>query len=89
MALLNNPDDYDEGDDYTLTINYSDEELYALAILPLVDSEFDTNKRTIILRSFDQLWDNMQREKNPLYTFLYQLAYPERTDIDLKGAVCS
>ncbi len=63
MALLNNPDDYDEGDDYTLTINYSDEELYALAILPLVDSEFDTNKRTIILRSFDQLWDNMQREK--------------------------
>jgi len=72
---------------YTLTINYSDEELYAMAILPLIDSEFDPQKRKIILDSFEQWWDNMQRENNPLWTFLYQLAHPERTDIDLKNAV--
>ncbi|MBD3941397.1 hypothetical protein IF188_06760 [Microbacterium sp. NEAU-LLC] len=74
-------------DDWTQYINYSDEELAWFALYPLILQEKDPAKRQPIVTAFDQWYANEVREENPYYTFLYQLAHPERKDIDLQSAV--
>lgn len=73
--------------DWTQYINYSDEELAWFALYPLILQENDPTKRPQIVTAFDQWYVNEVREQNPYYTFLYQLAHPERKDIDLQSAV--
>ncbi|WP_188996394.1 hypothetical protein [Paenibacillus nasutitermitis] len=73
--------------DWTQYINYSDEELAWFALFILVTHEQEPGKRQQIVSAFDQWFENEKREENPFYTFLYQLAHPERTDIDLQAAV--
>ncbi|MCU6708665.1 hypothetical protein M6D81_08035 [Paenibacillus sp. J5C_2022] len=73
--------------DWTQYINYSDEELAWFSIYPLLLLENDPDRHELITAAFDQWYENMGREHNPFYTFLYQLAHPERTDIDLESAV--
>lgn len=73
--------------DWTQYINYSDEELAWFALYPLILQENDPTKRSQIVSAFDQWYENEKREQNPYYTFLYQLAHPGRTDIDLQSAV--
>lgn len=73
--------------DWTQYINYSDEELAWFALYPLILQENDPAKRPQIVEAFDQWYANEVREENPYYTFLYQLAHPERKDIDLQSAV--
>ncbi|THF84230.1 hypothetical protein [Cohnella fermenti] len=73
--------------DWTQYLNYSDEELAWFALYPLILQETDATKHSLIAQAFDQWYENEQREENPFYTFLYQLAHPERTDIDLEAAV--
>ena len=73
--------------DWTQYINYSDEELAWFALYPLILQENDPAKRGQIVTAFDQWYVNEVREENPYYTFLYQLAHPERKDIDLQSAV--
>lgn len=73
--------------DWTQYINYSDEELAWFALFVLVTLEEDPIKHGQIVEAFDQWYENEVREENPFYTFLYQLAHPERTDIDLQAAV--
>jgi hypothetical protein len=73
--------------DWTQYINYSDEELAWFALYPLILQENDPIMRPQIVAAFDQWYANEVREENPYYTFLYQLAHPERNDIDLESAV--
>ncbi|MBW7455230.1 hypothetical protein K0U00_14485, partial [Paenibacillus sepulcri] len=76
--------------DWTLVVNYSDENLFAMSFLPLIDIEMQENPnsdRVAALRGvLEQWWTNMKRENNPFYTFLYQYANPQKTDVDLSSA---
>lgn len=75
---------------WRLAVNFSDENLFAVAFLPLIDIEMNedpNSDRVAQLREvFDQWWANMKDENNPFYIYLYQKTYPERTDADLGTA---
>ncbi|WP_308637596.1 hypothetical protein [Paenibacillus silvisoli] len=73
--------------DWTQYINYSDEELGWFPVYQLVVLEEDQARYDQIVASFDQWFENEVREENPFYTFLYQLAHPEKSDVDLDSAV--
>lgn len=101
------PRDYMEFDDYssdpariedivarqdvTLSVNYSDEHLFTISFMPLIELELEENpgsSRVKDLREIlDQWWVNMSRELNPLYTFVYQFSNQDNTDVDLESAV--
>ncbi|MBD2843996.1 hypothetical protein IDH44_02230 [Paenibacillus sp. IB182496] len=73
--------------DWTQYINYSDEELGWFPVYILIMLEEDEGRHQQIVDVYDQWYTNEVREENPFYTFLYQLAHPERTDVDLASAV--
>lgn len=58
------------------TINYSDEELAMIAFYPLLQYEKDAKLRAIYLQGLEQWWENIVREKNPLWTFMYLASKP-------------
>ncbi|MBL8231388.1 MAG: hypothetical protein JNL98_23035 [Bryobacterales bacterium] len=58
------------------TINYSDEELAMLSFYPLLQYETDPKLRTLYLAGLDQWWENIEREKNPLWNFIYLASKP-------------
>ncbi len=74
-------------EDWTQYINYSDEELGWFPVYQLILQEQDQTKRAEIVAAFDQWYENEVREENPFYTFLYQLAHPELTTVDIASAV--
>jgi hypothetical protein len=53
-------------------INYSDEELFMLAIYPLMLYEKNPALLSSYQAALDQWWQNEQRENNPLWSFIYQ-----------------
>jgi hypothetical protein len=63
-------------------INYSDEELAMLSFYPF----FRYAKDSSMLKAIDQWWANCQREKNPLWTYIYRVARPG-AKVDLDGAL--
>lgn len=67
-------------------INYSDEELAMLPFYLLFRYEKDAKLLSIYREALDQWWENIQRERNPLWTFIYQTANPSKT-VDLGVAV--
>ncbi|MGH9722632.1 MAG: hypothetical protein ACRD8O_20670 [Bryobacteraceae bacterium] len=67
-------------------INYSDEELAMLPFYLIFRYERDPQMLVTYRKALDQWWQNMRREKNPLWTFIYAVANPGR-DADLAGAV--
>ncbi|WP_339800586.1 hypothetical protein MKY19_04160 [Paenibacillus sp. FSL R5-0744] len=73
--------------DWTQYINYSDEELGWFPVFILVTLEQDELRHAKIVEAYDQWYSNEVREENPFYTFLYQLAHPDKTDVDLQSAV--
>ncbi|MFC5404444.1 hypothetical protein [Cohnella soli] len=73
--------------DWTQYINYSDEELGWFPVFQLVMLEQDPIRREQIVAAYDQWYSNEVREENPFYTFLYQIAHPEKTNVDLASAV--
>lgn len=74
--------------DWTQYVNYSDEELGWFPVYTLITLEKDKTRYDQIVEAFDQWYDGQEeREENPFYTFLYQLAHPEKTDVDLESAV--
>lgn len=73
--------------DWTQYINYSDEELGWFPVFVLVTLEQDAGRHAQIVAAYDQWYSNEVREENPFYTFLYQLAHPDKTDVDLQSAV--
>ena len=67
-------------------INYSDEELAFLPFYLLFQYEKDPKLLAIYRKALDGWWENAQREKNPLWTIIYQLANPTKK-ADLEGGV--
>lgn len=70
----------------TNTINYSDEELAYLTYLPLVLLEEDPHLRSRYRDGMSEWWVNIQRELNPLWTYIYKLMVPE-LDYDMEGCL--
>ena len=73
--------------DWTQYINYSDEELGWFPVYELIMQEKDSTRLAQIVSAYDQWYANEEREENPFYTFLYQLAHPTDTSVDLQSAV--
>src|SRR5204863_328823 len=73
-------------DELRQEMNYSDEEL---AMLPYY-CVFQYEKNPALLKAYrrgvDEWWKNMQRELNPLWTFIYLTDQPD-AKVDLPGAV--
>ncbi|MBX9603650.1 MAG: hypothetical protein K2X35_21770 [Bryobacteraceae bacterium] len=67
-------------------LNYSDEELAMLSFYPLLRYEKDAKLLAIYRRAMDAWWKNIQRESNPLWTFIYMAGNPG-AKIDLDSAV--
>ncbi|MBI3210806.1 MAG: hypothetical protein HYZ37_18130 [Candidatus Solibacter usitatus] len=67
-------------------INYSDEELAMLSFYPLLVYEKDPALRSLYHQALDQWWNNMQREKNPLWIFIRAAANPA-SNAPLRDAV--
>jgi len=59
-------------------INYSDEELAMLSFYPFFRYEKDPAMLGPMRRALDQWWQNCQREKNPLWTYIYSVGRPDR-----------
>lgn len=70
----------------THEINYSDEELAMLSFYPIFRYERDPVYLDSYRRAAAQWWRNIEREKNPLWTVIYQLSKP-KAPLDLAGAV--
>ena len=54
-------------------INFSDEELCYLSSLPLILLEEDEGLRAKFRTGMSQWWENIRREANPLWTYIYKL----------------
>ena len=68
-------------------INYSDEELAMLSFYNLFRYEQDADLLTRFYRpAAREWWENIQREQNPLWTFIYALGRPGAA-VDLPSAV--
>jgi hypothetical protein len=71
-------------------INYSDEELAMLSFYSLFRYETEPDLLRQYRRALQQWWQNIRREKNPLWTFIYFSASdksPDFSSADLPGAV--
>jgi hypothetical protein len=67
-------------------INYSDEELAMLSFYPFFRYEKDPAMLAPLRRALDQWWQNCQRERNPLWTYIYGVGRPG-AKVDLSGAL--
>ena len=68
-----------------LLLNYSDEEMAMLGFYLLFQEEDDAQLLEIYRSSLDQWWISMQYSENPLWYYIYQLAYPDRAQTDAYG----
>ncbi len=67
-------------------INYSDEELAMLPFYLIFRYEKDAAMLKVYRQALDQWWENCQRERNPLWDFIYQTANPT-AKVDLAASV--
>lgn len=67
-------------------INYSDEELAMLPFYLIFRYEQDPALLKVYRRALDQWWQNAERERSPLWNFIYQTANPT-AKVDLEAAV--
>jgi len=70
----------------THEINYSDEELAMLSFYPVWNYEQNPKFLDVYRRAVDEWWQNIRREKNPLWTLIYLQSKPT-TPVDMAGAV--
>jgi hypothetical protein len=70
----------------THEINYSDEELAMLSFYPVWVYERDPKFLEFYRRAVNEWWQNIRREKNPLWTLIYLQSKPTNP-VDLAGAV--
>ena len=71
--------------EFRTEMNYSDEELAMLPFYCAFRYEKDPMMLQAYRRAVDEWWKNIQREANPLWTFIYLTGRPE-ADVDLPGA---
>ncbi len=68
-------------------LNYSDEELAMLCFYPLFRHEEDPALVRYYRQALQAWWQNIQREKNPLWTFIYMCGWDRPPEpVDLAGA---
>ena len=67
-----------------MELNYSDEELAMLPYYCVFQYEKDPALLKAYRRGLDGWWKNIQREANPLWTFIYLTGQPEAR-VDLAG----
>lgn len=61
---------------------YSDEEMAMLAFYLLFQMETETSTLAVYRTALDQWWsESVRYSENPLWYYIYQLAYPTRTDL--------
>ncbi|HZJ75789.1 MAG TPA: Ig-like domain-containing protein [Clostridia bacterium] len=68
-----------------VVINYSDEEMAMLAFYVLFQLETDDILLSFYRLALDDWWGSMKYSENPLWYYIYQLAYPEKTVTDAYG----
>ncbi len=73
-------------DEYRTHLNYSDEELAMLPYYCAFKYEQDPALLSGYRKGVEQWWKNIQREANPLWTFIYLTGQPE-AHVDLSTAV--
>src|SRR5699024_1186412 len=66
-------------------LNYSDEEMAMLAYYILFQLEEDADILTKYQAGLDSRWNSMQYSENPLWYYIYQLAYPTEAQTDYYG----
>ncbi len=68
-----------------LFINYSDEEMAMLAYYTLFQLERDEELLSLYREGLNDWWQSIKYSENPLWYFIYQLAYPNETKYDAYG----
>jgi len=68
-----------------LAINHSDEEMAMLAFYVLFQLEGDKTLLSYYCSSLEDWWASMKYSENPLWYYIYQLAYPNKTVKDAYG----
>ncbi len=70
---------------YKLILNHSDEEMAMLAFYTLFQLEDDEELLKYYREALDDWWFSMQNSENPLWYYVYQLAYPNEEKTDAYG----
>ena len=70
---------------YRMILNYSDEEMAMLAYYLLFQMEDDETLLTYYREALDEWWYSMSFSENPLWYYVYQLAYPDEVKTDAYG----
>lgn len=71
---------------YRMILNYSDEEMAMLAFYLLFQMEDDEKYLSYYREAIDQWWQySMSLSENPLWYYIYQLAYPNEEKTDYYG----
>lgn len=70
---------------YRMILNYSDEEMAMLGFYLLFQLEDDNTLLTYYKEAIDDWWYSMSYSENPLWYYIYQLAYPNETKTDAYG----
>lgn len=68
-----------------LFLNYSDEEMAMLAYYTLFQLETDETLLGYYREGIDDWWESIKYSENPLWYYIYQLAYPDKTITDAYG----
>ena len=71
--------------EYRTELNYSDEELAMLPFYCVFQYEKEPAMLKVYRSAVDEWWKNIQREANPLWTFIYLTGQPE-AQVDLSDA---
>jgi hypothetical protein len=66
-------------------LNYSDEEMAMLAFYLLFQMETDPELLADYRNALEQWWVSMKYSENPLWYYIYQLAYPDQPKTDAYG----
>jgi len=70
---------------YRLVINYSDEEMAMLGFYTIFGMETDKELLEIYRSAIDDWWVSIKYSQNPLWYYVYQLAYPNTNITDAYG----
>ncbi len=70
---------------YRMILNYSDEEMAMLAYYLLFQMEDDEELLKYYEDGLNDWWYSMSHSENPLWYYVYQLAYPEEVKTDYYG----
>ncbi len=70
---------------YRMILNYSDEEMAMLAFYLLFQMEDDEELLTYYQAALEDWWYSMSYSENPLWYYVYQLAYPDEEMYDAYG----